>query len=80
VFTATIENLCSAAGKGRETVQFGAHLPLIDLGTGLPKVDDLIAYARRARETGFRYLCALRVHPAVARRSDRPGGRGDCRR
>jgi alkanesulfonate monooxygenase SsuD/methylene tetrahydromethanopterin reductase-like flavin-dependent oxidoreductase (luciferase family) len=58
VFTATIENLCSAAGKGRETVQFGAHLPLIDLGTGLPKVDDLIAYARRARETGFRYLCA----------------------
>ena len=36
------------------TVQFGAHLPLIDLGIGLPTVDDLIAYARRARETGFR--------------------------
>jgi alkanesulfonate monooxygenase SsuD/methylene tetrahydromethanopterin reductase-like flavin-dependent oxidoreductase (luciferase family) len=39
-------------------VQFGAHLPLIDLGNGLPKVDDIGAYARQAHDTGFRYLCA----------------------
>jgi hypothetical protein len=31
----------------------GTHLPLIDLGNGLPKVDDLIAYAHRARKTGL---------------------------
>jgi alkanesulfonate monooxygenase SsuD/methylene tetrahydromethanopterin reductase-like flavin-dependent oxidoreductase (luciferase family) len=40
------------------TMQFGAHLPLIDLGNGLPKVPDLVAYTRQARDTGFRYLCA----------------------
>lgn len=39
-------------------MQFGAHLPLIDFGNGLPNVDDIVTYARRARETGFRYLCA----------------------
>jgi alkanesulfonate monooxygenase SsuD/methylene tetrahydromethanopterin reductase-like flavin-dependent oxidoreductase (luciferase family) len=40
------------------TVQFGAHLPLIDVGNGLPTVHDLTVYARRARDAGFRYLCA----------------------
>jgi alkanesulfonate monooxygenase SsuD/methylene tetrahydromethanopterin reductase-like flavin-dependent oxidoreductase (luciferase family) len=39
-------------------VEFGAHLPLIDFGNGLPGVDDVAAYARQARDTGFRYLCA----------------------
>ena len=39
-------------------VEFGAHLPLIDFGDGLPNVDDIAAYARQAREAGFRYLCA----------------------
>ena len=39
-------------------MQFGAHLPLIDLGNGLPTAADVVAYAHRARDTGFRYLCA----------------------
>ena len=39
-------------------MQFGAHLPLIDLGNGLPKVGDVVTYARLARDIGFRYLCA----------------------
>jgi probable F420-dependent oxidoreductase len=38
-------------------VEYGAHLPLIDLGAGrsLPALKD---YARAAAELGFRYLCA----------------------
>jgi alkanesulfonate monooxygenase SsuD/methylene tetrahydromethanopterin reductase-like flavin-dependent oxidoreductase (luciferase family) len=39
-------------------MEFGAHLPLIDFGDGLPTVRDLAVYARRARDTGFGYLCA----------------------
>ena len=39
-------------------MEFGAHLPLIDFGHGRPNVDDIAAYARQARDTGFRYLCA----------------------
>ena len=39
-------------------MEFGAHLPLIDFGNGLPGVDDIAAYARQASDTGFRYLCA----------------------
>jgi alkanesulfonate monooxygenase SsuD/methylene tetrahydromethanopterin reductase-like flavin-dependent oxidoreductase (luciferase family) len=38
-------------------VEYGAHLPLIDLGT-LPSLPTLKAYARAAVALGFRHLCA----------------------
>jgi alkanesulfonate monooxygenase SsuD/methylene tetrahydromethanopterin reductase-like flavin-dependent oxidoreductase (luciferase family) len=39
-------------------MEYGAHLPLIDSGAGLPTLDDLRAYARLADELGYRWLCA----------------------
>jgi alkanesulfonate monooxygenase SsuD/methylene tetrahydromethanopterin reductase-like flavin-dependent oxidoreductase (luciferase family) len=41
----------------RQDVEYGAHLPLIDLGTP-PSLPGLGAYARAAAELGYRYLCA----------------------
>jgi alkanesulfonate monooxygenase SsuD/methylene tetrahydromethanopterin reductase-like flavin-dependent oxidoreductase (luciferase family) len=38
-------------------VEYGAHLPLIDLGT-TPSLAGLKAYARAAASLGYRYLCA----------------------
>jgi alkanesulfonate monooxygenase SsuD/methylene tetrahydromethanopterin reductase-like flavin-dependent oxidoreductase (luciferase family) len=38
-------------------VEFGAHLPLIDLGTP-PSLPALTAYARTAARLGYRHLCA----------------------
>jgi probable F420-dependent oxidoreductase len=38
-------------------VEYGAHLPLIDLGTR-PSLPVLQAYARAASASGYRYLCA----------------------
>jgi alkanesulfonate monooxygenase SsuD/methylene tetrahydromethanopterin reductase-like flavin-dependent oxidoreductase (luciferase family) len=38
-------------------VEYGVHLPLIDLGTGT-SLRDLQACARAARALGYRYLCA----------------------
>jgi alkanesulfonate monooxygenase SsuD/methylene tetrahydromethanopterin reductase-like flavin-dependent oxidoreductase (luciferase family) len=38
-------------------VEYGAHLPLIDLGTGAP-LSALKSYARAAAALGYRYLCA----------------------
>jgi alkanesulfonate monooxygenase SsuD/methylene tetrahydromethanopterin reductase-like flavin-dependent oxidoreductase (luciferase family) len=38
-------------------VEYGAHLPLVDLGTGR-SLPALKAYARAAAALGFRYLCA----------------------
>jgi probable F420-dependent oxidoreductase len=40
-----------------QDVEYGAHLPLIDLGTP-PSLAGLAAYARAAAELGYRYLCA----------------------
>ena len=45
----------------------GAHLPVIDLGNGLPKVRDVVTYARLARDAGFRHFCA-NDHLVFARR------------
>ena len=39
-------------------MEYGAHLPLIELGGPQPALDDLVEYARAARELGFRFLCA----------------------
>jgi alkanesulfonate monooxygenase SsuD/methylene tetrahydromethanopterin reductase-like flavin-dependent oxidoreductase (luciferase family) len=39
-------------------MEYGAHLPLIDLGGGTPARTDLVEYARRAAALGFRFLCA----------------------
>jgi alkanesulfonate monooxygenase SsuD/methylene tetrahydromethanopterin reductase-like flavin-dependent oxidoreductase (luciferase family) len=38
-------------------VEYGVHLPLIDLGTP-PSMPALTAYVRRAANLGYRYLCA----------------------
>jgi alkanesulfonate monooxygenase SsuD/methylene tetrahydromethanopterin reductase-like flavin-dependent oxidoreductase (luciferase family) len=38
-------------------VEYGAHLPLIDLGTGR-SLEALRAYVRAAARLGYRYLCA----------------------
>jgi alkanesulfonate monooxygenase SsuD/methylene tetrahydromethanopterin reductase-like flavin-dependent oxidoreductase (luciferase family) len=38
-------------------VEYGVHLPLIDLGT-LPSLPALTAYARTAARLGYRHLCA----------------------
>ena len=40
-----------------EGVEYGAHLPLIDLGTS-PSLRALRDYARAAAGSGYRYLCA----------------------
>ena len=40
-----------------QEVEYGAHLPLIDLGAGRP-LPALRAYARAAAGLGYRYLCA----------------------
>jgi alkanesulfonate monooxygenase SsuD/methylene tetrahydromethanopterin reductase-like flavin-dependent oxidoreductase (luciferase family) len=40
-----------------QDVEYGAHLPLIDLGTP-PSLEALGAYVRAAAELGYRYLCA----------------------
>jgi alkanesulfonate monooxygenase SsuD/methylene tetrahydromethanopterin reductase-like flavin-dependent oxidoreductase (luciferase family) len=40
-----------------QEVEYGAHLPLIDLGTG-PSLAALRAYVRSAAGLGYRYLCA----------------------
>jgi alkanesulfonate monooxygenase SsuD/methylene tetrahydromethanopterin reductase-like flavin-dependent oxidoreductase (luciferase family) len=40
-----------------QDVEFGAHLPLIDLGTG-QSLAALEAYVRAAARLGYRYLCA----------------------
>jgi alkanesulfonate monooxygenase SsuD/methylene tetrahydromethanopterin reductase-like flavin-dependent oxidoreductase (luciferase family) len=40
-----------------QDVEYGAHLPLIDLGTP-PSLPALGAYARAAAGLGYRYLCA----------------------
>ncbi len=37
--------------------EFGAHLPLLDLGAGV-SLSGLRAYAREAERLGYRYLCA----------------------
>ena len=39
-------------------MEYGAHLPLIDLGGGPRTAAELSAYARRAAGLGYRYLCA----------------------
>ena len=39
-------------------MEFGAHLPLIDLGGGAPTLADLREYAHAAAALDFRYLCA----------------------
>jgi alkanesulfonate monooxygenase SsuD/methylene tetrahydromethanopterin reductase-like flavin-dependent oxidoreductase (luciferase family) len=39
-------------------MQFGAHLPLIDLGGAAPTLAGLRAYARAAAALDYRYLCA----------------------
>jgi alkanesulfonate monooxygenase SsuD/methylene tetrahydromethanopterin reductase-like flavin-dependent oxidoreductase (luciferase family) len=39
-------------------MQYGAHLPLVELGGPQPTLGDLVDYARAARELGFRFLCA----------------------
>ena len=39
-------------------MEYGAHLPLIDFGGGAPTLAELRAYARRADELGYRWLCA----------------------
>jgi len=39
-------------------VRLGAHLPLADLGGGLPSAGDLVGYATAARELGFATLAA----------------------
>jgi alkanesulfonate monooxygenase SsuD/methylene tetrahydromethanopterin reductase-like flavin-dependent oxidoreductase (luciferase family) len=39
-------------------MDFGAHLPLADLGQGLPGGDELRNYAARAASLGFAMLCA----------------------
>jgi alkanesulfonate monooxygenase SsuD/methylene tetrahydromethanopterin reductase-like flavin-dependent oxidoreductase (luciferase family) len=41
-----------------QTLQFGAHLPLIDFGEGPRTVGDLSAYAGQAAALDFQYLCA----------------------
>jgi alkanesulfonate monooxygenase SsuD/methylene tetrahydromethanopterin reductase-like flavin-dependent oxidoreductase (luciferase family) len=42
---------------GRHVTEFGAHLPLADLGTGF-SLAGLKTYARAAEALGYRYLCA----------------------
>jgi alkanesulfonate monooxygenase SsuD/methylene tetrahydromethanopterin reductase-like flavin-dependent oxidoreductase (luciferase family) len=39
-------------------VDYGAHLPLIDFGAGPKTLTDVRAYARRAAELDYRFLCA----------------------
>lgn len=39
-------------------MDFGAHLPLIAFGGGAPTLPGLRAYAARAAELGYRFLCA----------------------
>ena len=39
-------------------MEFGVHLPLIDLGGGLPTLASLRFYARAAAALDYRYLCA----------------------
>jgi alkanesulfonate monooxygenase SsuD/methylene tetrahydromethanopterin reductase-like flavin-dependent oxidoreductase (luciferase family) len=39
-------------------LELGAHLPLIDVGDGTRTLGQLRAYARRASELGYSYLCA----------------------
>jgi alkanesulfonate monooxygenase SsuD/methylene tetrahydromethanopterin reductase-like flavin-dependent oxidoreductase (luciferase family) len=39
-------------------MEYGAHLPLIELDGGRPALADLRAYAERAAGLGYRYLCA----------------------
>jgi alkanesulfonate monooxygenase SsuD/methylene tetrahydromethanopterin reductase-like flavin-dependent oxidoreductase (luciferase family) len=39
-------------------MQYGAHLPLIAFDGGTPTLADLCAYARRAAELDYRFLCA----------------------
>ena len=39
-------------------MRLGAHLPLADLGGGLPSAGDLVGYATAARELGFATLAA----------------------
>jgi alkanesulfonate monooxygenase SsuD/methylene tetrahydromethanopterin reductase-like flavin-dependent oxidoreductase (luciferase family) len=46
-----------AAADGRYATEFGAHLPLADLGAGF-SLSGLKTYARAADALGYRYLCA----------------------
>jgi len=39
-------------------MEYGTHLPLIELDRARRSLDDLRAYARHAASLGFRYLCA----------------------
>jgi alkanesulfonate monooxygenase SsuD/methylene tetrahydromethanopterin reductase-like flavin-dependent oxidoreductase (luciferase family) len=39
-------------------MDYGAHLPLIELGGPQPTLGDLVEYARAAASLGFRFLCA----------------------
>lgn len=39
-------------------MKYGAHLPLIDFGSGHPTLADLRAYASRAAMLGYEFLCA----------------------
>ncbi len=39
-------------------MEYGAHLPLIDLGGGPPTRAGVVEYAREAAELGLRFLCA----------------------
>jgi alkanesulfonate monooxygenase SsuD/methylene tetrahydromethanopterin reductase-like flavin-dependent oxidoreductase (luciferase family) len=51
--------LCRARRKaGRVAMDFGVHLPLADLGQGLPGGGDLRAYTATAAELGFDLVCA----------------------
>jgi alkanesulfonate monooxygenase SsuD/methylene tetrahydromethanopterin reductase-like flavin-dependent oxidoreductase (luciferase family) len=44
--------------SGGTTVEFGAHLPLIDFGDGTLSLADMCAYARTASELGYTVLSA----------------------
>ncbi len=39
-------------------MEYGAHLPLIELGGPQPTLGDLVEYARAAASLGFQFLCA----------------------
>ena len=39
-------------------MEYGAHLPLIDVGRGAPTLGGLRAYAQAASACGLRFLCA----------------------
>src|SRR5437763_685127 len=46
------------SGDTRLRMEYGVHLPLIELERAPWTLADLSGYARRAAELGYRYLCA----------------------